>query len=195
MSHGGHKFDPTHRADLDSDERRAYLNPDAILGSFGVGPGLHMADIGAGTGFFALPSAARVGPHGRVYAIDMAPEMLGELRAKVARAKAGSIEIAQSTEEEIPLPNASVDFAFLACVLHELAGPGTLHECRRILRPGGRLGVVDWKKIDQDIGPPKEHRLSEAEAKAILARAGFTATRTFDVGPYHYGIEARVGKA
>lgn len=191
----GHKFDPAHRSNLDSEERRAYLDPDAILGSFGVGPGLHMADIGTGTGFFALPAANRVGPHGRVYAIDMAPEMLADLRAKVAQAHLGQIEIAQCAEDEIPLPDASVDFAFLACVLHELAGPGTLHECRRILRPHGRLGVVDWRKIDQEFGPPKEHRLSEAQARETLARAGFTATRTFEAGPYHYGIEARVGKA
>lgn len=195
MSHGGRKYDPAHRAHLDSDERRAYLNPDAILGAFGIGPGMHVADIGAGTGFFALPAAIRVGPHGRIYAIDMAPEMLADLRANVARAKAVSVEIAQSTEDEIPLPDASVDFALLACVLHELEGPGTLYECRRILRPKGRLGVVEWRKIDQDIGPPREHRLSEAEATAVLVRAGFAAVRTFEAGPYHYGIEARIGKA
>ncbi len=101
----------------------------------------------------------------------------------------------RSTEDRIPLPDASVDFAFMACVLHELDGPGTLLEARRILKPRGRLGIVDWKKEDMEFGPPKAHRLDEAEARAILRDAGFAPSRTFAAGAYHYGIEARIRHA
>lgn len=190
MPHGGHKFDPTHRAHLDAPDRRGYLDPERILGAFAVGPGLHLADVGAGTGFFALPAARLVGPAGRVYAIDQAEAMLEELRAR-APAASGILEVVPSTEDRIPLPDGSVDVAFLACVLHELDGPGTLRECARILRPGGRLAVVDWMKKAQDIGPPREHRLSEVEAAEVLREAGFHVSRTFPAGPHHYGIEAR----
>lgn len=127
-----------------------------------------------------------------MYAIDLSPEMLEDLRAKLEAEALGNLETHLSTEDRIPLDDASVDFAFLACVLHELAGAGTLLECRRILTPSGRLGIVDWKKIDQEEGPPKEHRLDEAEVSAFLREAGFVPTRTFDAGPYHYGIEARL---
>lgn len=194
MRRHSHKFDPADRAHLDSDERRAYLNPDAILGAFGVGPGAFIADVGAGTGFFAVPAAIRVGPTGRVYALDMETEMLEDVRAKIAHEHLENITALRSEEEHIPLPEMSVDVAFLACVLHELDGPGTLRECGRILKPTGRLAVVDWKKIHQDIGPPFRHRLSEGEARAFLMRSGFVPLRTIEAGRYHYGIEARIGR-
>jgi len=115
VSRHGRKFDPANRAHLDSDARRAYLDPDAILGAFGVGPGTVIADIGAGTGFFAIPAAKRVGPSGRVYALDLEPKMLEDLRAKAGSdAGVDNISILRSEEERIPLPHGSVDVAFLA---------------------------------------------------------------------------------
>jgi ubiquinone/menaquinone biosynthesis C-methylase UbiE len=195
VRHGSRKFDPAHRGHLDSDARRSYLDADAILGAFGLGPGAALADIGAGTGFFSIPAAKRVGPSGIVHAIDVEPAMLEDLRERVASQGLANVRILRSEEERIPLPHGSVDVAFLACVLHELEGPGTLRECARILKPNGRLAVVDWKKIEQDIGPPISHRLDEGQARAFLMRSGFTPTRTFSTGRYHYGIEARTGSA
>ena len=192
MTGGGHKFDAAHRAYLGSEERRAYLDPTRILKAFRLRPGMRIADIGSGTGFFAIPAAEIVGPTGRVYAVDLSPEMLEDLRTKLQRAQTGNLEALRSTEDRVPLPDASVDFAFLACVLHELDGPGTLLEARRVLTPAGRLGVVDWKKEDSEFGPPKAHRLDEDEARAVVSDAGFDPTRTFDAGKHHYGIEARV---
>ncbi len=192
MSRGGHKFDVAHRAYLDSDERRSYLDAAAILKAFGVRAGMRMADVGSGTGFFAIPAAALVGPKGRVYAVDLSAEMLEDLQGKLRKAPVANLEALRSTEARIPLPDASVDLAFMACVLHELDGPGTLLEARRILRPRGQLAVVDWKKEDMEFGPPKAHRLDEREAAAVLAAAGFDVTRTFEAGAYHYGIEARI---
>ena len=195
MSRGGHKFNVAHRAYLDSDERRSYLNPKRIFTRFGLSKGMRVADIGAGTGFFAIPAARIVGPTGKVYAVDLVPEMLEELQAKLAREPVPNLEALRSTEDRIPLADGSVDFAFLACVLHELDGPGTLLECRRILTPVGRLGIVDWKKEEMEFGPPKAHRLDEDEARSVLRDAGFHPVKTFEGGRYHYGIEARVRRA
>ena len=193
MPGGGHKFDITHRAHLDSEERRSYLDARAILASFQLRPGLRLADVGSGTGFFAIPAAELVGPKGRVWAVDLSPEMLEDLRGKLQAARAPRhLEPVRSTEDRIPLPDASVDFVFMACVLHELDGPGTLLEAHRILDPAGRLGVVDWKKEDSEAGPPKAHRLDVGEAEAILVGAGFDVVRTFEAGAHHYAIEARV---
>jgi len=192
---GGHKFHIDRRAYLDSDERRSYLDASKILRAFQLREGSSLADIGAGTGYFALPAAELVGASGHVFAVDLAPEMLEDLQAKLRSKPVPHLTVVQSTEDRIPLGDASVDFAFLACVLHELDGRGTLLECRRILRPQGRLGVVDWKKEEMEFGPPKAHRLDEHHARALLADAGFAATRTFEAGPYHYGIEAKLRRA
>lgn len=195
MSGGGHKFDVAHRAYLDSAERRSYLDAPRILREFRLKEGMRVADVGSGTGFFAVVAATLVGRTGRVYAVDLSAEMLEDLQTKLRQSKLENVEAVRSTEDRIPLPDASVDLAFLACVLHELDGPGTLLEARRILKARGRLGIVDWKKEDMEFGPPKAHRLDEAEARAILRDAGFAPSRTFEAGAYHYGIEARVRHA
>ncbi len=192
MPEGGHKFHVDRRTYLDSEERHSYLDARAILKALRVRKGMRIADVGAGTGFFALPAAELVGPLGHVDAVDLSPEMLDDLQAKLSARRIGNVTAVLSTEDRVPLADTSVDLALLACVLHELDGPGTLLECRRILRPAGRLGVVDWKKEDMEYGPPKEHRLDEAEASVVLADAGFAPVRTFDAGPYHYGIQARI---
>lgn len=158
----------------------------------GLKAGDRVADIGAGTGFFAIPAARAVGEKGRVFAVDLASPMLEDLRRKASKARLTNLEVLRSIEEHVPIPDHSVDLVLLACVLHELDGPGTLPEARRILAARGRLAVVDWKKIDQDEGPPREHRLDEREAAELLGSAGFRVARTFEAGPYHYGLEARV---
>ncbi len=195
MTGGGHKFEVEHRAYLDSEERRSYLDASRILRVFDLRKGMRLADIGAGTGYFTLPAATLVGRSGHVYAVDLSPEMLEDLQAKVSSKRVPQVTAVRSTEDRIPLGDASVDFVFLACVLHELDRRGTLLECHRILRPQGRLGVVDWKKEEMEFGPPKAHRLDEQHARAMLADAGFAPTRTFEAGPYHYGIEAKLRRA
>ncbi len=179
---------------MDSEERKSYLDAPAILRACGIRQGMRIADIGTGTGFFALPAAELVGTAGHVDAVDLSPVMLEDLQAKLAGADVENVTAILSTEDRIPLADRSVDVAFLACVLHELDGPATLLECRRILRAKGRLAIIDWKKEDMEFGPPIEHRLNEMEARAILGDAGFSPTRTFPAGPYHYGIEARPRK-
>ncbi len=192
MPHG-HKFDPANREFLVSEEREEVLPAEETLRAFDVQPGWAVADVGCGPGFFSLPLAQLVGSAGTVYAVDMEPKMLESLKGRASEAGVANVVPVESTEDRIPLPDASVDFAFLACVLHELAGLGTLLETRRILRPGGLLGVVDWKKIDQDVGPPIEHRLSAEEAAMILREGGFRPEGPFDATPFHYGFTARKG--
>jgi len=125
-----------------------------------------------------------------VYAVDIEEEMLADLRDRLKSRRDLTVQVLLSNENRIPLPADSVDFAFLACVLHELDGPGTLREAGRILRPGGVLGVVEWKKIHQREGPPYRHRLSPRQATEALDAGGFRAGEAFEAGKYHYGTSA-----
>ncbi len=191
MAPHGRKFDPAHRAHLLDPERARYLPAREILSKFPLKGGAAAVDIGCGPGYWTIPMAEIVGPKGRVYAVDLEDAMLADLRARLAARPDLRVQVMRSSEDRIPLPARSVDFAFLACVLHELDGSGTLREAARVLRPGGALGIIDWKKIHQDIGPPYRHRLSPEQAAAVLLRGGFAAGEPFDAAPYHYGIVAR----
>ncbi len=191
MAPGGHKFDPGHRARLLDPERTRLLPARDILARFPLEEGCTAADIGCGTGHFTLVMAAIVGPRGLVYAVDTEPAMLEDLRARLVQRPDLRVETLRSSEERIPLPDRSVDFAFMACVLHELDGPGTLRETARILRPGGRLGVVDWKKLREGVGPPYTHRLSPRQVDTAIRAGGLEPGETFEVTPHHYGLVAR----
>ena len=191
MSGHSRKFDPSRMAYLESDERRTILDPDAVLRNFKVPTRGVIADIGCGPGVFTLPLAEIVGDNGRVYGVDTEPRMIERLRGKLRELGIQNIVVVQSTEDSIPLQDSHVDFALMVTVLHELEGLTTLHETRRILKEDGTLGVIDWKKKTEPMGPPIWHRLSEQEAAGLLAEAEFDPGTAFDLGRSHYGFAAR----
>ncbi len=187
-----HRFDPAHADRLLSPERRQMQDPDAILGAIDLSPGMRLADVGCGPGFFTLPAAERVGDEGRVYALDIQPEMLARTEARAAEAGLASVQAMLSKEAELPLPDGAVDAALLANVLHESPDRVRfLAEIGRTIRPGGVLGVVDWLKEEMPMGPPLSDRLSPGQVEADLRAAGFEVEGSFPAGPLHYGIRAR----
>jgi len=186
-----HKFDPARMAYLESDERKAILDPDRLIPRFGVKEGWTVLDIGCGPGLFTFTMANTVGPRGRVYGIDMEPLMIKELEEKRVGKHVTNVTAILSTEDSIPLPDAVADFALMSTVLHELEGAGTIVEAARILKTTGILAVIDWKKKREKIGPPIQHRLSEREAAAMLSAAGFNPGQAMDLGPSLFGFAAR----
>ena len=187
-----HRFDPSHADRLLSPERRQMQDPDAILDALDVSKGMHLADVGCGPGFFTLPAAERVGGEGQVYALDVQREMVERVEERAAAASLGNVRALLSKEAELPLPSGTVDIALLANVLHEAPDRVTfLAEIGRTLRPGGALGVVDWRKEEMPMGPPFADRLSPDQVEADLRAAGFEVEGPFSAGPRHYGIRAR----
>lgn len=167
----GRKFPPAKWDRLLTPERHAFLDPARMLDRLGVRAGMRVADLGAGPGFFTLPMAARVGPAGVVYATDVAPAMLDALRS---RGLPPQVQPRLAEEARIPIGDGEVELALLAFVLHEVVQPGEfLAEVRRILGPGGHLAVLEWIPQDDGMGPPREERLEESQAREQLADAGF----------------------
>jgi ubiquinone/menaquinone biosynthesis C-methylase UbiE len=191
MHRRGRKFDPERMAYLESEERRALLDPPRLLQHFEIQRGWIVADVGCGPGFFTFPLAGIVGSEGRVYGVDEAPQMIVRLKERIESLHARNVLAVLSTEDSIPLPDGIADFALLSMVLHELDGLSTLMETRRILKASGKLGVVDWKKKTELIGPPRRHRLGEDEAAAMLRSVGFDPGPPLDIAPSHYGFNAR----
>ncbi len=171
-----HKFEPRHWERLVSSERRAFLDPDRFLDVIGIPTGHVVADLGAGPGFFTLPLAERVGPGGKVFALDVAPEMVALLRERQLPAQ---VEVLLSGETRLPLPDHAADLALLAFVLHELENPAKfLAEVRRIVRAHGRLVVLEWVPQEEEMGPPLHERLSPKASAKLLGDAGFRAVES-----------------
>jgi ubiquinone/menaquinone biosynthesis C-methylase UbiE len=183
-------FAHEHAARLDDPERRLWLPPQAVLARLRLEPGMAVADIGAGTGYFTLPLAAVLGPLGKVVAVDLQPEMLARLLARVP--PGATIELVQADAAHTTLPSASQDLVFTANVWHELDDPRlALAEFARLLRPGGRVAVLDWRvDVEQPPGPPLEHRVRETRIVAQLHELGCSAVAAGHVGTYSYLVTA-----
>jgi len=185
-------FDPSQVHKLEAPERLRWLPPGEVLGWLELRPGMTVADIGAGTGYFAIPVARAIGP-GRVWAVDLQPELLEVLQGKLAKPDApANIVPLEGTASSTGLADRSCDIALLANVWHELDDPaGVVAELARILKPGGRIAVLDWRPdVERPPGPPLEHRLSAREVQRFFEDHGKRVDAVRNVGQYSYLVLA-----
>jgi SAM-dependent methyltransferases len=130
-------------------------------------------DVGTGAGFYLPYLSKMVSDSGKVYAIDISPEAVEYARNKVSQLGLKNVEVLLSQENQIPLPDNTVDFTYMAFVFHELEDPVKfLKELERVSKPIGYLALIDWKKEERDKGPPLEEVYSEWEVGMILEEAG-----------------------
>jgi len=186
-----HKFDPEKLRKLDDPERLSLFDPEAVLKSFGLKPGMTVLDVGTGAGFYLPYLSKMVSDSGKVYAIDVSPEAVEYAKSKVSQLGLKNVEVLLSQENQIPLPDDTIDFTYMAFVFHELEDPVKfLKELERVSKPVSYLALIDWKKEERDKGPPPEEVYSEWEVCMILEEAGLRVGRVVEVGPYSYGFYA-----
>lgn len=177
-----HKFDPKNIERLDREDRRRLVDVEAILSSLPLQPQQTVADVGCGTGFFTLP-LGRVISDGKVYALDIADEMLDRLRQKVAESGAGNIEILKCSELNFPVPKGALDGALVAFVLHEQDDrPAFLEKVQELLKPGAWISVVEWQKKETKMGPPVAERMDEAEIRDMASKVGLDFSSAKELG-------------
>jgi ubiquinone/menaquinone biosynthesis C-methylase UbiE len=182
MKHS-HVFKPEHVAVLEAEDRKIWQNPDEIIGAIELHPGFVAADLGCGSGYFTVPLAQRVK---KVYAIDIQDEMLEFLKKKIKKMKIMNIEPLLSRPGEIPLGDESIDLLLSVNTLHEFRSKDKMiREMIRVVKKGGKLLIVDFKKEETEFGPPVEIRVSKAQAIRRFQAKGLRFSKTKDL-PYHY---------
>lgn len=173
------KFNPKHAGHLDNDERKKNTDFEKLFSQIGIAQGQHIADVGAGTGFFSMPLSQAVGPHGKVYAVDVAQEMLDKINTKIIDEGIENIVPVLSQEVEIPIEESTIDIVFTSAVFHEMRGSGTINEIHRILKPGGKFIVIDWKKKSKG-GPPSFIKKKESQVIEKCKKFDLKFEREFD---------------
>jgi SAM-dependent methyltransferase len=160
---------------LERPERTSEEQPDRALDALGPLAGLTVADVGAGSGYFTVRIARRVGEKGRVYANDLQPEMLKMLAARLARENIPNVTLVHGAIDDPKLPVAVIDLVLMVDVYHEFSEPQKmLSALSKALKPGGRLVLLEYRKEDAAIPIRFEHKMSVAEAKLELEAEGFT---------------------
>jgi len=186
-----HKFNPQHIERLLGGGRQREVKPRQLLLEAGLRSGQVFIDIGCGPGFFTLPAARIVGVKGEAYAVDTEPLMLVELKK---RNPPSNVKCVVSDESSVPLSDNIGDFLLLVHVIHEAENKNAfLLELKRLMRPGAKLLVIDWKKRNEEHGPPIEDRVTIKELKSLLNEAGFRGIKSvpFKNNSSHYRVIAR----
>ncbi len=170
MSHK--EFDPNHAEQLIAPERYQELKPDILLKRLATPPGSTILDLGCGNGFFTFPAAVAMG-EGMVIAADMFEPMLKLLRQ---RNTPDNIQILLVEEVKLDIEDESVDAAVLISLYHEFKSPlDNLAEIRRVLKPGGKMLILDWDPLsEKERGPARGHRVEKNQAMKDLEAMGFS---------------------
>jgi ubiquinone/menaquinone biosynthesis C-methylase UbiE len=175
----------------DDPERRQWQDPDEILSSIGLVPGMVFVDMGCGDGYFALPAARRVGLQGKVYANDIDTGAVERLRQRAAQEGLDNLVAEVKEAEETIACEGCADIVFFGIDLHDFRDPApVLLNAKKMLRPEGKLVDLDWKNQPMPFGPPPEKRFSIDKARNLIGSAGLRVVSVQDSGPYHYLIIA-----
>jgi len=188
-------FPPEDLGVLEGPDRDAWQMPDAVMDALGVADGSSVADIGAGGGWFTVRLARRVGPNGIVYAQDVQSQMIEAIRRRVDRDGLSNVRTLQGDELDPRLPANSVDAILIVDSSEFRHRVDVLKNLGPALRPGGRIGLVEYKKDGGGPGPPQEERVDESTMIADAERADLHLIRKETFLPFQYflifGLESR----
>ena len=166
-----------------------FLNPEQILNQLELTDGMLAADFGCGIGGWAIPLANR-SKDGRVYAIDVQEEALSALKMKAEMAKITNIKTIKANLEiglGSLIQNNLLDLVLLTNILFQVKNKkAIIEEAKRILRPGGRILIIDWR-LDSAVGP-LENRVDPVTIKEIAGELGLSFSKEISAGNYHYGL-------
>jgi len=176
----------------------AFADPQHNINQLGIPEGARVADLGSGSGFYSIEAAKKVGPDGRVYAVDVQAEMLSLLEKKARDESISNIAVLRGDLEHLggsTLQDSFVDVVLVSNIFFQIDDKSMfLKEAYRILRPGGRMLFIDWSESFGGMGPEQERVVGESEARTMLEETGFVFDTSIQAGDHHYGMIFRKPK-
>lgn len=174
---------------LEREEREREERGDLLLHELALSPGMNVADVGAGTGYYSRRMAPLIGPKGTVYAVDVQPEMISMLADLAKKSGLANIKPVLGTAKSVKLPNASIDLAIMVDVYHELEFPyEMMQSIVRALRPGGRVVFVEYRAEDASVPIKALHKMSEAQVRQEAAQLALDYERTAETLPWQHVV-------
>lgn len=176
---------------FDNPERDAWQKPAEVIAAMKLEPGMTVADVGAGTGYFMKYLSDAVGPKGTVLELDIEPDMVRFLGQRAKKNKLTNVKAQQVKVDDPELPAGGVDRILIVDTWHHIPNRGAYAaKLAAALRPGGAVYVVDFP-LDAPHGPPPPHRLAPKTIIGELTAGGLTATQLTEDLPNQYIIEGR----
>jgi arsenite methyltransferase len=174
-------------AALDDPARDAYQKPDEVMKALALRQGEVVADIGSGSGYFTLRFAHAVGSTGRVYAVDISPDMIRHLNRRVRDADIRNVIPVLADPDDPLLPDHSVDRFVIVDTWHHVEDQAKyLSLMKRMLKPGGQVVHIDFQKRDLPVGPPPGMKIAREDLVKQMEGAGFGLVAEHSFLPYQY---------
>lgn len=170
------------------------LNPEQLLKEIlKIAYDAKVADFGCGSmAFFTLQAAKLVGDKGIVYAVDVLKDVLSSAESRSRQEGLYNIKTIWSNIEKVgvtKIPEQSLDYILLVNTLFQTKKhKEVLAEAKRLLKPGGKLMVVDWLTAGGPIGPTREMRIDAEQVKRLAMEVGYKTEKEFVAGKNHYGV-------
>ncbi|PLY05540.1 MAG: class I SAM-dependent methyltransferase [Desulfuromonas sp.] len=173
------KFNPKKLAKLNDPQRLIDISPEFIASKLSLQAPDILVDIGAGTALFSVAFHERCKAE-TTYACDLSVSMIDWMTENISPQHPDIIPV-KTEESAIPLADSLANLTFMINLHHELDDPtAVLNEAHRLLKPGGEIFIVDWKKEEMPQGPPVEIRFLPEQVESQLENAGFSAIRSFN---------------
>jgi len=172
---------------LEDPKRDEYQKPHEVLTALNIKPGEAIADIGAGTGYFTFRLAHFVGAKGKVYAVDVSPDMIRHINRRIRDTKSANVVSILAELDDPLLPDRSVNRIFICDVWHHVENQAKyLSLLKKMLKPGGEIVMIDFHKKELPFGPPLQMKIAREDLIKQMEANGFRIAKEHTFLPYQY---------
>ena len=191
--HRLHQDSKAYIAMLDDPKRDAYQKPHEVITALRLKEGEVIADIGAGSGYFTFRLAHHVGDTGRVYAVDVSPDMIVHLNRRIRDLQLKNVVTILAAPDDPLLADVSIDRFFICDTWHHIENRDRyLALLKKMLKPGGQIIMVEFKKEQTPMGPPMEMRIERDDLVKEMEKNGFRLAAEHTFLPYQYFLVFKV---